>query len=77
MHTPKIKQRKDIKSQTSPITEASPQLSGSDTESFLAKQTRNTRVQCHNDSMKQNFEIRRKETDMTDNDSGDDISPPK
>ena len=76
-HTPEFKQKNDVESQTSPIKETSPQVSGSDTQSLLTDQTRSTPVQCLNDSKKQQPKIQRKETDMV-LDSGDDkISPPK
>ena len=67
-----------MESQTSPRSKVSPQLSASDTESLLGNQTRSGSVQCPNDSTKQQREIQRNETDMTDYDSGDDnISPHK
>ena len=59
-----------VQLKTSPTKETSPRVSG--TEPLLGKQTRNTPVQCLNDSKKRHFEIQRKETDMTANDSGDD-----
>ena len=75
-HTPK--QKIDLEAQTSPIKETSTQVSGSDTESLLESQTRGIRVQCPNDSKKQQNEIQRNETDMTTYDNGDDnISPPE
>ena len=76
--TTNIKRKSDLESQTSPIKENSPQVSGSDTASLLGNQTRSRPVQCPKDSNKQKTEIQRNETDMTANDSGDDnISPPK
>ena len=72
------KQKNDVEAQTSPIKETTSQVSGSDTELLLENQTRSTRVQCPNDSKKQQNEIQRNETDMTTYDNGDDnISPPE
>ena len=77
-HRPEFAQKNDAESQTSPIKETSPQVSGSDTQSLLENQTRSTPVQCLNDSKKQQHENQRNENDMTTPDSGDDnISPPK
>ena len=77
-HTLAIKQRNDVESQTSQMRETPSQVCGSNTEPFLEIQTRNTPVQAHNDSTKQNSEIQRIETDMTTNDIVDDNdSPPK
>ena len=74
---PKSKQRSDVKSETSPIKETSPQVSVSSTEPLLGNQTRSTLVPSLNDSKKRSSEIRRYETDMTTCDSGDsNISPP-
>ena len=73
-----IKRKIEVEAQTSPIKETSSQVSGSATESFLENQTKNTPVQCPNDSKKQQHEIQRNETDVTTHDGGDDnISPPK
>ena len=75
-HTPK--QKNDVEAQTSPIKETSSQESGSDTESFLANQTRSIPVQCPNDTKKQQNEMQRDETDLTTYGNGDDnISPPE
>ena len=75
---PEVTQKNDVESQTSPIKETSPQVSGVDTESLLRNESRSLPVQCPNDSKKQQPEIQRNETDMTANDSGDDnMSPPK
>ena len=75
---PVIKQRNDVEAQTSPITETSSQVSGSDSESLLENQTRSTAVQCPNDSKKQQNEISRNEFDMTTYNNGDDnLSPPE
>ena len=75
---PEFIQKDDVEAQTSPITETSPQVSGSDTESLLENQTRSTPVPCPNDSKKQQNEIQRNETDMTTYDNGDDnISTPE
>ena len=63
--TPEFNQKNDVKSQTSPIKETSPQVSGSDTGSLLENQTRNRPVQCLKDSKKQQPEMQRNETDMT------------
>ena len=76
--TTNIQRKIHVESQTSPIKETSPQVSGSDPESFLENQTRSTPLQCLNDSKKQQPEIQQNETDMTTYDSGDDnISAPK
>ena len=75
-HTPK--QKNDVEAQTSPIKETSSQVSGSDTESLLEKQTRSIPVQCPNDSHKQQNEIQRNEIGLTTYGNGDDnISPPE
>ena len=77
-HKPNFKRKNDVESQTSPIKETSPQISGSDTERLLGNQTRSTPVHGPNNSKKQRNEIPRNETDMTTYDSGDDnISAPK
>ena len=60
-HIPEYKQGTDVEAQTSTIKETSSQVSGSDTESFLEYQTRNTPVQCPNDSKKQQHGIQRNE----------------
>ena len=74
---PESKQRNDVESQTSPMKETSPQVSGSSTKPLLGDQTGNTSVQCPNDSKKQQHEIQRIESDITTHDNGDDnISPP-
>ena len=76
-HMPESKQRNDVESQTSPMKETSPQVSGSSTKPLLGDQTENTSVQCPNDSKKQQQEIQRIESDITTHDNGDDnISPP-
>ena len=76
--THNIKRKNDVEAQASPIKETSSQVSGSDTESLLEKQTRSTPVQYPIDSKKHQLEIQRNETDMTTRDSGDDnIPPPK
>ena len=67
-HTPEFKPKNVVKSQTSPKKETSPEVSGSNKEYFLENQTRNTPVQCINDSKKQQPENQGNETDM---------SPPK
>ena len=56
-HIPEFKQKIDVEAKTSSIKETPSQVSGSDTESFLENQTRNTPVQCPNDSKKQQHEI--------------------
>ena len=76
-HTPKFKQEIDAESQTSPIQEISPQVSGSDTESPLQNQTGSTPVQCLIDSTKQQPETQRNETDMKTPDRRDDNVSPK
>ena len=60
-----FRQKYDVESQTLPIKETSPQVSGSDTESLLENQTKSMPVQCLNDSKKQQHEIQRNKTDMT------------
>ena len=76
--TTNIKHKLDVESQTSPIRETSPQVSGSDKELLLENESRRMPVQCLNDSKKQQPENQRNETDMATCDSGNDnISPPK
>ena len=76
-HKPESKQRSDVESQTSPITETSTQASESSTEPLLGNQTRSALVPSLNDSTKPSSEIQRNEIDTTTCDSGDDnISPP-
>ena len=76
-HTPECKQRTNVESQTSPIKETSPQVSGSNTEPVLGTQTRSALVTSLNDSKKNNSQIQRDEIDMMSCDNGDDdISPP-
>ena len=64
-------QKNDVEAQTSPIKETSSQVSGSDTESSLDKQTRSIPVQCPNDSNKQQNETQRNEIDTTTYENGD------
>ena len=72
------KQKNDVEGQTSPIKEASFQVSGSDTESLLENQTRSIPVQCPNDFNNQQNEIQRNEIGFTTYANGDDnISPPE
>ena len=72
------KHKTDVQTQTPPIKETSPQVSGSDTESLQENQTRSRPVQCPNDSKTQQHWIQGNKTDMTTYDNGDDnISPPK
>ena len=73
-HTPK--QKNEVEAQTSPIKETSPQVSGSDTETPLEKQTRSIPVQCPNDSNKQQSEIRRNEIGLITYGNEDDNIPP-
>ena len=76
-HMPESKQSSEVKSQTSPIKETSPQVSVSNTEPLLGNQTRSPLVLSLNDSKKPSSEIQRYQTDMTTCDSGDsNISPP-
>ena len=76
-HKPESKQSSEVKSQTSPIKETSPQVSVSNTEALLGNQTRSPPVLSLNDSKKPSLEIQRYQTDMTTCDSGDsNISPP-
>ena len=71
-------QKNDVEAQTSLIKETSSQVSGSDTESLLENQTRSIPVQCPNGSKKQQNEMQRDETDLTNYGNGDDIiSPPE
>ena len=75
---PEPRQRNDIESQTSPLKETSPQVSGSSTEPFVENQTGRTRVHSLNDSKKRQSEIQRHEMNMAANEYGDDnISTPK
>ena len=78
-HMPESKQSSEVKSQTLPIKETSPQVSVSNTEPLLFKignQTRSPLVLSLNDSKKPSSEIQRYQTDMTTCDSGDsNISP--
>ena len=77
-HTPELERKDDAESQTSPIKEILPQVTGSDTEAFLETQFRKTPVHCPNNSTKRNPENQRNEKDMTTNDIVDDnISAPK
>ena len=72
------KKKSDVEAQTSPIKETSSQVSGSDTESLPANQTRSIPVQCPNDPKKQQNEIQRNEMGLTTFGNGDDnISPPE
>ena len=59
-HTPESKQRSDVESQTSPIKEASSQVSVSSTEPLPANQTKSALVPSLNDSKKPNSEIQKK-----------------
>ena len=71
------KQRSDLESQTFPMKETSPQVSGSSTEPLLENQTGGTPGQSLNDFEKPKSEIQRNEIDMTTCDNGDaNISPP-
>ena len=58
------------------ITETSSHQSGSNTESLLENQTRSIRVQCLNDSNKQQNEIQRNGIGLTTYGNGDDNTPP-
>ena len=49
-HTPELKKKIDVESQTSPVQKTSLQDSGFDTERFQENQIRNTPVQCLNNS---------------------------
>ena len=82
MNTPTLKQikspiclisnnRSDVDSQTSPIKGTSLQEFGPDTEPFPENRTRNTPVQCLNDSQEKRPQIQEIKTDMTTNYSGD------
>ena len=76
-HMPETKQSSDVESQTSLITETSPQVSVSSTEPLLGNQTRSPLVLSLNVSKKSSSEIHRYEADITTCDSGDsNISPP-
>ena len=59
----------------SPKNGTSPQDFRSDTEPFLENRTRNTPIQCLNDSQKRQPEIKETNTDMTVNYSGVDNLP--
>ena len=74
---PEFRQRNDVESQTSPMKETSPQVSGSSTEPFLENQTGSTPVQSLNDSKKSHGEIQRHEMIMTANENGDDNNSPR
>ena len=77
-HMRESKQRNDVQSQTSPMKETSPQVSGSSSEPLLGNQAGSTPVQCPNDSKKPQSELQRHEMNIIANDNGDDkISPPK
>ena len=47
---PELRQRNDVESQTLPMKDISPQVSGSSTESLLGNQTDSTPVQSLNES---------------------------
>ena len=75
---PKIRQRIDVESKTSPMKETSPQVSGSSPKQILENQTGSTPVQSLNDSNASQCEIQRHAMTMTANDNGDNNnSPPK
>ena len=77
-HMPEFTQRTDVYSQTSPMKETSPQVSGSSTEPFLESPTGSTLVQSLNDSKDHQLKIQRHEMNITVNDIRDDnFSPPK
>ena len=65
MHTLHVIQENDVESRLSPQMGTSPHKSGSDTEAFPKNQTRNTPVQCFNDSRKSQPE--KQETRTTQN----------
>ena len=60
-----FQQRIDVDSQKLLLEETAHQESGSDTEPFLENQTKNTPVQCFNNSQEKQPEIRKINTDMT------------
>ena len=60
-HMSLLRHRNNVESQTSPIKETSPQVSGSSTEPFLGKRAGSTPVQSLNDSQKHQSEIQRQE----------------
>ena len=71
-------QKNDVESQTSPMKETSPQVSGSNTELFRGNETGSTAIQSLNDSKDLESEIQRHEMNLTAIDNGDDnISPPE
>ena len=75
---PKITQKNDVESQTSPMKETPPQVSGPSTEPPQGNQTGNTPVQSLNDSNKTKSVLQRHEMNIIANDHGDDnISSPK
>ena len=77
-YMPGFKQRTDVESQTWPIKETSPQVSGSNMEPFLESPAGSTLVGSFNDSKAPQSEIQRHEMNMTADDNGDDnISPPE
>ena len=74
---PEFRPKSDVESQTSPMKETSPQVSGSRTEPFLGNQTGKP-VQSLKDSKKRQSEIQRDQMNPVVNDKGDDnISIPK
>ena len=77
-HLPELRQRNYDKSQTSPMIEPSPQVSGSHTEPLLGNETGNTPVQSLNHSKKSQSEIHWHEMSVTAKDNEDaNISLPK
>ena len=75
---PKSKRKSGVESQTSPMKQASSQVSASSTEPLPGNETRSKLVQSHNDSKEPQPEIQRNQKNITDNDNGDDnFSPPK
>ena len=77
-HMPEFRQKNDVETQTPPLKETSPQVSGSSTEPLLGNQNWSMPVQSLKNSKICQFEIQRHETNMTANDNGDGtISLPK
>ena len=71
-HMPEFKLRIYVETQTSPMKETSPQVSGSSTEPLLGNHTRRTPLQNLNDAKKRQPEIQRHEMSLTANETGDD-----
>ena len=75
MHTPIFFQGNDVETRISPSKRTSPQKYGPVTEPFVENQTRNTPVQCLNDSQKIQPKIQELKAAAPANYSGDDSIP--